>query len=119
MRDAEVFVGGLSRGATAYTLPLDTAAALRAMEVNAEVLLKATKVDGVYTADPMKDPDARRYEHLTFDEAIEQKLAVMDTTALVLCRDHHLPVRVFNLHEPGNLKRVVEGEAVGTLVNRD
>ena len=97
----------------------DSAASLRAVEIGADIMLKATKVDGVYTADPMKDPDARRYERLTFDQAIEQKLAVMDTTALVLCRDHNLPVRVFNLHERGNLKRVVQGEEVGTLVNRD
>lgn len=97
----------------------DSAASLRAIEIGADVMLKATKVDGVYDADPMTNPDATRYEQLTFDMAIEQKLAVMDTTALVLCRDHNLPVRVFNMHQPGNLARVIDGEAVGTLVVKD
>ena len=82
-------------------------------------MLKATKVDGVYSADPVGNPDARRYEWLTYDQAIREKLMVMDTTALVLCRDHDLPCRVFNIFEPGNLTRVVEGQAVGTLVERE
>jgi uridylate kinase len=94
----------------------DSAASLRAIEIGAEIMLKATKVDGVYDSDPMKNPDAGRYEKLSYDEAIVKKLGVMDTTALVLCRDQNVPVRVFNLFEPGNLLRVVQGEAIGTLV---
>ena len=94
----------------------DSAASLRAIEIGADLMLKATKVDGVYNADPMKDPSATRYERLSFDEAIERRLAVMDTTALVLCRDQHMPVRVFNMHQPGNLARIIQGEDVGTLV---
>lgn len=94
----------------------DSAASLRAIEIGAEIMLKATKVDGIYDSDPMKNPDAVRYEKLGYDEAIVKKLGVMDTTALVLCRDQNVPVRVFDLFEPGNLLRVVQGEAVGTLV---
>jgi uridylate kinase len=97
----------------------DSAASLRAIEIGADLMLKATKVDGVYDADPMTHPDATRYERLTFDEAIERKLAVMDTTALVLCRDQNMPVRVFNMHQPGNLARIIRGEHVGTLVEKD
>jgi uridylate kinase len=94
----------------------DSAASLRAIEIGAEILLKATKVDGVYTDDPVHNADAKRYERLAYDEAINRKLGVMDATALVLCRDHHMPLRVFNLHEAGNLGRVLDGETVGTLV---
>jgi len=97
----------------------DSAASLRAIEIGAEILLKATKVDGVYTDDPVKNPQATRYDRLGYDEAISRKLAVMDTTALVLCRDHGMPLRVFNLHEPGNLGRVLAGENVGTLVEQE
>jgi len=94
----------------------DSAASLRAIEVGAEIMLKATKVDGVYTDDPVRNPDARRYKRLSYQEAIVKKLAVMDTTALVLCRDQGVPIRVFDLHTPGNLGRVAAGEDVGTLV---
>jgi uridylate kinase len=94
----------------------DSAASLRAIEMGAEIMLKATKVDGVYTDDPVKNPDAKRYEQLTYEEAIVKKLAVMDATALVLCRDQGMPIRVFDLHTPGNLGRVAAGEDVGTLV---
>ncbi len=94
----------------------DTAAALRASEVGAEIVLKATKVDGVYTADPKKDPAAKRYEQLTFDEAIQRNLKVMDATALTLCRDQKLPVNVFSIFRKGALLRVVAGENEGTLV---
>ena len=94
----------------------DSAASLRAIEMGAEIMLKATKVDGVYTDDPVSNPDARRYDRLTFEEAIVKKLAVMDATALVLCRDQGVPIRVFDLHTPGNLGRVAAGEDVGTLV---
>jgi uridylate kinase len=94
----------------------DTAAALRGMEMNVDVVLKATKVDGVYTEDPMIHPDAMRYQRLTFDEAIIRNLKVMDATALTLCRDQKLPVKVFSIFKPGALKRVVMGEDEGTLV---
>ena len=94
----------------------DTAAALRASEVGAEIVLKATKVDGVYTADPKKDPTAKRYDRLTFDEAIQRNLKVMDATALTLCRDQKLPVNVFSIFKKNALLRVVTGENEGTLV---
>jgi len=95
----------------------DTAAALRGSEIGAEVVLKATKVDGVYTADPKIDPDARRYQRVTFDEAITKHLRVMDATALALCRDQRLPVNVFSIFRSGALARVVAGEDEGTLVH--
>lgn len=94
----------------------DSAASLRAIEIGAELLIKATKVDGVYTADPMKDPTARLYTQLTYDEALDQRLNVMDATALVLCRDHDMPLRVMNVFEPGALMRLVRGEAIGSLI---
>ncbi len=94
----------------------DSAASLRAVEIGAEIMLKATKVDGVYTDDPVTNPDATRYDRLSYDEAIVEQLAVMDATALVLCRDQGMPIRVFDLHKPGNLGRVVAGQDVGTLV---
>ncbi len=94
----------------------DSAASLRAIEMGVDILLKATKVDGIYTDDPVKNPDAKRYERLDYDEAINKKLAVMDATALVLCRDQGMPLRVFDLQTPGNLRRVVAGQDVGTLV---
>jgi uridylate kinase len=94
----------------------DSAASLRAIEIGAQILLKATKVDGVYSADPVTNPDAKRYDRIGYDEAIGRKLGVMDATALVLCRDHGMPLRVFDLHQPGNLGRVLAGENVGTLV---
>lgn len=96
----------------------DSAATLRGIEINADLVLKATKVDGVYTADPVKDPDAKRYSHLTYDEVLERQLGVMDLTAIVLCRDHNLPLRVFNMNEPGVLLQILRGEDVGTLVER-
>ena len=95
----------------------DTAAALRGAEIGAQIMLKATKVDGVYTADPKKDPDARRYARISFDEAIGRSLAVLDTTAFALCRDQKLPINVFSIFKPGALKRVVRGEDEGTLVH--
>ena len=94
----------------------DTAAALRGAEIGAEIVLKATKVDGIYTADPKKDPTATRYERLTFDEAISRNLQVMDATAFALCRDQKLPINVFSIFSPGALKRVVMGENEGTMV---
>jgi len=95
----------------------DTAAALRGREVEAQIVLKATKVDGVYTADPMKDKTATRYNKLTFDEAFVKNLKVMDATALALCRDQKLPINVFSIFKDGALKRVVMGEDEGTLVH--
>mgnify|MGYP001251379167 CR=1 FL=1 len=94
----------------------DTAASLRGIEIGADVVVKGTKVDGVYSADPVKDPSARRYEKLGYDQVIEQKLAVMDTTAIVLCRDNQIPIRVFNMTKKGALMRLVVGENEGTLV---
>ncbi len=95
----------------------DSAAALRAVEVGAEVMLKATKVDGIYTADPKKDPHATRYDAITFNDAINRNLGVMDATALVMCRDNNLPLKVFNIFNSGDLLRIVCGEAVGTTVS--
>lgn len=97
----------------------DTAASLRAIEIGAELLLKATKVNGVYSDDPMRNPAAQRYQRLSFDRVLDDRLAVMDATAIVLCRDNRLPLRVFNLNNLGDLPRVVRGEDVGTLVTHD
>jgi uridylate kinase len=97
----------------------DSAAALRAVEVGADLLLKATKVDGIYTADPTKHSDAKRYDQLTYDEVIERKLAVMDTAAIALCRDDRMPMRIYDMTVPGNLMRIVNGEPIGTLVCAD
>jgi uridylate kinase len=94
----------------------DTCASLRGAELNADILLKATKVDGVYTGDPKLDPSAQRYDRLTFTEAIERKLKVMDMTALAMCMEHRLPVVVFDFKTRGNIRRVVEGERLGTLI---
>lgn len=94
----------------------DSAGALRGIEIGADLLIKATKVDGIYTADPFKNPEAQRYETLTFDEAVRQKIQVMDTTAFVLCAENKLDIRVFNVFEKGALKRLVQGQVVGTLV---
>jgi uridylate kinase len=94
----------------------DTAASLRAIEIGADLLLKATKVDGIYDSDPVVNPGARRFDRLTYDQVLDGRLNVMDATAIVLCRDHQLPLRVFNLNEPGALVRVARGEEVGTLV---
>jgi uridylate kinase len=94
----------------------DTAAALRAMEIRASVIMKATKVDGIYTADPMKDPTATRYDTISYLEVLEKRLQVMDATAISLCMDNQLPILVFNLRTPGNLRRAVLGEAVGSVV---
>jgi len=94
----------------------DTAAALRAMEIKAEVILKGTKVDGIYTADPVLDPKATMYDSISYLQVLERQLKVMDSTAISLCMDNKLPIVVFNLVEPGNIRRVVLGEAVGTTV---
>jgi uridylate kinase len=97
----------------------DTAASLRAIEIGADILVKATRVDGVYDSDPEKNPDAKRYKKLSFDKVIDDRLNVMDTTAVVMCRDNNLPIRVFDLDAPGNLMRLIKGEDIGTLVVAD
>ena len=94
----------------------DTAAALRAVETGAEVLLKGTRVDGVYTADPEKDSTARKYDMITFSEVIEKRLKVMDSTAFTMCRDNNMPIIVFDMNKPGNLKSLIEGKKIGTYV---
>lgn len=94
----------------------DSAAALRALELNADVLLKATKVDGIYSADPLKNVDAQRYEHLSFDEVIQNKLEVMDSTAICLCAENDMPIQVFDMNDDSALERIVSGEQIGTLV---
>lgn len=96
----------------------DSAASLRAIEINAELMIKATKVKGVYSADPMKDKNAKFYSKLTYDEALDQRLNVMDTTALVLCRDNNLPMRVMNIFEKGAVMRLMQGEELGTLIEK-
>jgi uridylate kinase len=97
----------------------DTAASLRAIEVEAEVVLKATKVNGIYSDDPLKNPQAKRYTHLTFDRILAEKLNVMDATAIVMCRDNRIPLQVFSLNNIGDLMRIVRGEDVGTVVTND
>ncbi len=94
----------------------DTAASLRAIEIGADVLIKATKVDGVYSADPVEDPDAKRYGELSFDQVLTDRLKVMDATAIVMCRDNNLPLIVFNLNNAGDLIRIIKGESLGTAV---
>ena len=97
----------------------DSAAALRAVEIEADLLLKATKVNGIYDADPMKNPGARRYARLTYDKVLADRLNVMDATAIVMCRDNGMPLQVFNLNNAGDLPRVVRGEDIGTVVTND
>ncbi len=94
----------------------DTAATLRAVEIEADVMLKGTRVDGIYSADPEKDPDAEKFDEITFDEAIEKNLRVLDQTAFTMCRENELPVIVFDMNERGNLKKLISGQKIGTLV---
>ncbi|MEY2735450.1 MAG: hypothetical protein RL087_132 [Pseudomonadota bacterium] len=114
LEEGKVVVFAAGTGNPFFTT--DTAAALRGAEIGAEIVLKATKVDGVYTADPKKDPKATRYATLSFDDAISRNLGIMDATAFALCRDQKLPIKVFSIFKPGALKRVVMGEDEGTLV---
>jgi uridylate kinase len=114
LEEGRVVIFGAGTGNPFFTT--DTAAALRGMEINAEIVLKATKVDGIYTDDPKKNPNAKRYETVSFDEAITKDLKVMDATAFTLCRDQKLPIAVFNIFKAGALKRVVMGENEGTRV---
>ncbi|GAB3187952.1 UMP kinase [Hydrogenophaga aquatica] len=115
LEEGKVVVFAAGTGNPFFTT--DTAAALRGAEIGAEIVLKATKVDGVYTADPKKDPEATRYTAISFDEAMARQLQVMDATAFALCRDQNLPVRVFSIFKPGALRRVVLGDDEGTLVH--
>lgn len=115
LEEGKVVVFAAGTGNPFFTT--DTAAALRGAEIGAEVMLKATKVDGVYTADPKKDPSATRYASITFDEALIKNLQVLDATAFALCRDQNLPLKVFSIFKTGALKRVVQGEDEGTLVH--
>jgi uridylate kinase len=115
LEEGKVVIFGGGTGNPFFTT--DTAAALRGSEIGAEIVLKATKVDGVYSADPKKDPQATRYTRISFDEAIGRSLAVMDATAFALCRDQKLPINVFSIFKTGALKRVVTGEDEGTLVH--
>ena len=107
-----IFVGGT--GNPYFTT--DTTAVLRAAEIGADVILKATKVDGVYTADPLKDKNAKRFKHLSYIDVLKKRLKVMDATAISLCMDNNLPVIVFNLFQKGNIKRVISGENIGTVI---
>ena len=115
LEEGKVVVFAAGTGNPFFTT--DTAAALRGSEVSAEIVLKATKVDGVYTADPKKDPNATLFHSITFDEAIAKHLQVMDATAFALCRDQKLPIKVFSITKPGALMRVIMGEDEGTLVH--
>jgi len=94
----------------------DTASALRAVEIGAEVLLKGTRVDGVYTSDPEKDPEARKFDNISFEDVIEKRLKVMDSTAFTMCRENNMPIIVFDMNKPGNLLKVVKGSEIGTLI---
>ena len=115
LESGKVVIFGAGTGNPFFTT--DTAAALRAAEIGAEVMLKATKVDGIYDSDPATNPDAKLYERVGFDEAIVKRLQVMDATAFALCRDQGLPIRVFSIFKPGALLRVVQGQSEGTLVH--
>lgn len=115
LEEGKVVIFGAGTGNPFFTT--DTAAALRGREIEADIVLKATKVDGVYTADPVKDATAQRYAQVSFDEAINRDLKVMDATALALCRDQQLPIKVFSIFKAGALRRVVQGEDEGTLVH--
>lgn len=117
LEKGRVVIFGAGTGNPFFTT--DSAASLRAVEINADLLIKSTKVDGVYSADPEKDPDAVRYDHLCYDECISKKLMVMDATAIVMCRDHNMPIQVYNGGEIGGLQRLVCGEQIGTIVHGD
>jgi len=115
LEKGRVVIFGAGTGNPFFTT--DTAASLRAIEINADILLKATKVNGVYDSDPLQNPAARRYTHLTFDKVLNDRLNVMDATAIVMCRENNLPLQVFNLFHAGDLVRIVRGEDVGTVVS--
>ncbi|MAM00576.1 UMP kinase [Hydrocarboniclastica marina] len=117
LKDGDVVVFCAGTGNPFFTT--DSAACLRGIEIEADIVLKATKVDGVYSDDPVKNPNALRYDRLTYDEVLDQKLGVMDLTAICLCRDHDMPLRVFDMNKPGVLTRIVVGENEGTLIAKD
>ena len=114
LEKGRVVIFGAGTGNPYFTT--DTAGSLRAIEINASVILKGTRVDGIYTADPEKDPSATKFDKITFAECISKNLRVMDMTAFTLCMENNLPIVVFDMNKPGNLRRVVTGEKVGTLV---
>ena len=114
LRDGSVVIFAAGTGNPFFTT--DSAACLRAIEVGADIVLKATKVDGIYSADPVKHPDAVRYTQLTYQEVMQKGLQVMDLTAICLCQEHGMPLQVFDMSQPGALKRIVMGEHVGTIV---
>ncbi|OGQ85791.1 MAG: UMP kinase [Deltaproteobacteria bacterium RIFOXYA12_FULL_58_15] len=116
LEKGRVVIFGAGTGNPYFTT--DTAASLRAMEIHADIILKATKVDGVYDADPMKVKDAKKFDHLTYTEVLHRDLKVMDATAISLCRDNNLPIMVFNMTKRGNIRRVMTGELVGTVVTK-
>jgi|TARA_B100000959_G_scaffold122700_1_gene128759 uridylate kinase len=115
LQKGRVIIFGGGTGNPYFTT--DTAAALRAIEIEADVILKGTRVDGIYTADPEKDTSATKYDSITFDEVLRKKLSIMDLTALTLCQENNLPIKVFNMNKKGNLGKVCNGDKVGTLVN--
>lgn len=115
LKQKQIAIFAAGTGSPFFTT--DTAAALRGIEINADIVLKATKVDGIYTADPVKDPSATRYAELSYDEVIGKNLQVMDMTAFVLCRDHRMPIRVFDMFKQDAVVRIVQGEDEGTLVH--
>ncbi len=115
LEKGRVVILGAGTGNPFFTT--DSAAALRGMEINADVLIKATKVDGVYDSDPKTDPSAKRYDHLTFMDALNMRVKVLDSTAISLCMDNHLPIIVLNLWDPGALERAVLGEKIGTVIS--
>lgn len=114
LEKGRIVIFGAGTGNPFFTT--DSAGSLRAIEVEADVLMKATKVDGVYDSDPMKNPDAKRYESLTYDDVLMKNLAIMDATAIVLCKEQNMPLRIFNLNSPGDLVRVVLDKSIGTSV---
>jgi uridylate kinase len=117
LRKGRVVICAAGTGNPFFTT--DSAASLRAIEIGADLLVKATKVDGVFSDDPQRNPDAVFYHRITYDQALDRRLAVMDATALILCRDHDLPLRVMNIYQPGALRRMLAGEEVGTLVTKE
>ncbi|MCP5160093.1 MAG: UMP kinase [Hahellaceae bacterium] len=117
LREGDVVIFAAGTGNPFFTT--DSAACLRGIEIDADVVLKATKVDGVYNADPMKDSTATKFDYLTYDQVLDMKLGVMDLTAICLCRDHDMPVRVFNMNKVGALTNIVVGESEGTLIEKN
>src|SRR3990167_1263025 len=114
LRNGHVVIFAAGTGNPFFTT--DTAACLRAIEVSADIVFKATKVDGIYSADPMKNPDAKRYDYLTYQEVLQKGLQVMDLTAICLCQEHGMPLQVFDMSQPDALRKIVQGERIGTIV---